>query len=60
MISDIASIIIAIGTLTMAGAACFALRTWRKEFIGKKKIELASEIMASVYEFQDKLPYANS
>jgi hypothetical protein len=46
------------GTVGLVITACFALRTWRKEFIGKKKIELAAEITAAVYEFQDILTSA--
>ena len=55
LINSIASIITALATLGMLGVAVFALYTWRKEFIGKKKIELASEIMVTVFEFQDML-----
>ena len=54
-ISTIANIIIAVATFGMALAAWFAVHTWRKEFIGKKKIELAYEIMMTVMEFQDVL-----
>jgi hypothetical protein len=37
-ISTIANVITAITTLGMIGIAWSALRTWQKEFIGKKKI----------------------
>lgn len=50
-----ANFITALGTATMAGVAFCALRAWRNEFIGKKKIELASEIMIAVMDFQDLL-----
>lgn len=53
--NTVANIITAFGTATMAGVAFCALRAWRNEFIGKKKIELASEIMISVMNFQDIL-----
>ena len=33
--------------------AVVALYTWKHEFIGKKKIELAAEIMRAVYDIQD-------
>lgn len=36
----------------------YALHTWRKEFIGKRKIELACQIMKSVYDVQDTILYA--
>ncbi|MCL2468962.1 MAG: hypothetical protein FWF24_01855 [Alphaproteobacteria bacterium] len=58
MISTIASIITALATLSMAVVAWRALRTWRKEFIGKKKIDLACQIMESVYDIQDLLWFA--
>lgn len=58
MINTISDIVIALGTAGMAVAAWIALRSWRKEFIGKKKIELAAEIMSSVLEFQDILTSA--
>lgn len=55
VLGSVADIITALGTATMAGVAFFALRAWRNEFIGKKKIELASEIMIAVMDFQDIL-----
>jgi hypothetical protein len=55
MISTIADIITALATLGMMAVAWLALHTWRKEFIGQKKIELAAEIMEAVLEFQDVL-----
>jgi hypothetical protein len=39
----------------LTAVAWFALYTWRKEFIGKKKIELAAEIMEVVCDIQDLL-----
>lgn len=58
MISTIANIFTASATITMAWVGWRALQTWRKEFIGKKKIELAAEIMGAVLEFQDVLTSA--
>jgi len=55
MLNTIANIITALATLGMAGVAGFALYAWRKEFIGKKKIELAADIMMTVMDFQDVL-----
>ena len=55
LINMTSNVIIALATLGMAVAAGFAIQTWRKEFIGTKKIELASEIMMTVMEFQDVL-----
>lgn len=55
VLGSVADVITALGTATMAGVAFCALRAWRNEFIGKKKIELASEIMIAVLDFQDSL-----
>ena len=54
-ISDFSDIITAFSTIAMALIAGFALHTWRKEFIGKRKIELACQIMKSVYDVQDAI-----
>lgn len=55
IIGSIADICTALATVAMAVIAGAALRAWRQEFIGKKKIELASEIMIAVMDFQDVL-----
>lgn len=55
MLDTIFNIVTALSTFAMTIIAWFALHTWRKEFIGKKKIELAAEIMDTVFRFQDVL-----
>lgn len=57
-ISEISDILTAFSSIAMLVIAGFALHTWRKEFIGKRKIELACQIMKSVYEVQDAILYA--
>lgn len=57
-IVEFSGIITALSTISMAIVAGYALHTWRKEFIGKRKIELACQIMKSVYDIQDALFYA--
>lgn len=57
-INIIANITTALSTLGLVLVAWFALYTWRKEFIGQKKIELARQIMESVYDVQDAIIYA--
>lgn len=57
-ISEISDILTAFSSIAMLVIAGFALHTWRKEFIGKRKIELACQIMKSVYEAQDAILYA--
>ena len=50
---EIANIITAFASVATAVIAGLALYTWKREFIGKKKIELAAEIMRAVYDIQD-------
>ena len=50
MTTNIISCISSVATAIIAG---MALYTWKREFIGKKKIELAAEIMRAVYDIQD-------
>lgn len=53
--TDIISCTASVATVIIA---VVALYTWKREFIGKKKIELAAEIMETVYEIQDAFIYA--
>lgn len=57
-ISEFSDIVTSISSVAMFFVAAFALHTWRKEYIGKKKIELACLIMKSVYDVQDAILYA--
>lgn len=50
---EIANTITAFASVATAVIAGLALYTWKREFIGKKKIELAAEIMHAVYDIQD-------
>lgn len=50
IVTDIISCVASVATAVIAG---MALYTWKREFIGKKKIELAAEIMHAVYDIQD-------
>ena len=54
-ICSIVSMIASVATAVIAGMALYA---WKRDFIGKKKIELAAEIMEAVYEIQDAFIYA--
>jgi len=53
MVSDICNAVSAIASITTAIIASMALYAWKREFIGKKKIELAAEIMRTVYDVQN-------
>jgi len=50
LVVNIISCIASVATAVIAGMALYA---WKREFIGKKKIELAAEIMRAVYDIQD-------
>ncbi len=53
ILGSVADFLIAGGTIAVPFIANKALNTWRKEHLGKKQIELASEIMIIVMDFQD-------
>ncbi len=42
-----------VATLIAAGTAVWGINTWRREHIGRKKIDLAEEILALAYEARD-------
>ncbi len=58
ILNAITSLLTALATLGMLTVAWLALRTWRREFVGTKKIELARQIMECVYGVQDAVIYA--
>lgn len=61
---EIFNIVKEILTLIIAGAgvviAGMALHTWKKEFIGKKKIDLACDIVEQICNIQDIIRYARN
>ena len=57
VVKDILTLIIAGAGVIIAG---MALYTWRKEFIGKKKIDLACDIVEQACNMQDIINYARS
>ena len=50
----------AIASLVVAGCAFFALRTWRKEFVGKKKIEFAAEFVEKAIDMKEFIAYVRN
>lgn len=50
IVTDIISCTASVATAIIAGMALYA---WKREFIGKRKIELAAEIMHTVYDVQN-------
>ncbi len=57
IVKDILTLIIAGAGVVIAG---MALYTWKKEFIGKKKIDLACDIVEQACNMQDIINYARS
>lgn len=54
IISSISNILTALTAIVAVIIGGFALYTWRNEFIGKKKIELAAEIKESITNMDAK------
>src|SRR5207247_1828994 len=57
---DFGELIKALGAVAMAAAAWFAaviayrgLEKWRSETLGKRKAELAADVLAAVYEMEE-------
>ena len=48
--TEVISCTASVATAIIAGMALYA---WKREFVGKKKIELAAEIMRAVYDIKD-------
>ena len=49
-----------ISALVVTGCAVSALHTWRKEFVGKKKIEFAAEFVEKAIDIKDFIAYVRS
>lgn len=55
LISIISAIIYAVATGFAAGVAIYGIKSWRKEFKGKRKIELAEDALALFYEAKNAI-----
>lgn len=57
-------ILIMVGEFVAIVAACWAIISgvgaWKREFIGKRKIELAEEVLATFFELKDSIAYMRS
>lgn len=49
-----------LGGIITAAAALYGLRSWRQEMVGRRKAELAEEILASAYQYREVLKYIRS
>jgi hypothetical protein len=47
------SISVILASLVASGAVVYGVNAWRREYVGKRKIELAEEVLALFYEAQD-------
>ena len=43
-----------------AATAVWGINSWRREFVGKKRIDLAEDVLARFYEVQDAVAYMRS
>jgi len=51
------SISIILASVVASGAVIYGVKAWRREYIGKRKIELAEEVLALFYEARDVIAY---
>ncbi|MBO4520265.1 MAG: hypothetical protein J5787_03575 [Alphaproteobacteria bacterium] len=49
-----------LSAVVVAGCAVSALHTWRKEFVGKKKIEFAAEFVEKAIDMKDFIAYVRN
>ncbi|MFC2041886.1 hypothetical protein ACFLTV_00040 [Chloroflexota bacterium] len=55
VIKILESISIILASLIASGAVFFGVNAWRKEYIGKRKLELAEEVLSLFYESIDAI-----
>lgn len=51
------SIAVIFASLIASGTVIYGVKAWRREYIGKRKIELAEEVLALFYEARDVISY---
>ncbi len=49
------SIAVILASLVASGAVIYGVNAWRREYIGKRKLELAEEVLALFYEARDAI-----
>lgn len=54
------SIAVILASLIASGAVIYGVKAWRQEYIGKRKIELAEEVLSLFYEARDVISYIRS
>ena len=54
---DVTNILESISIIIAAWAVIIGVNAWRREYVGKRKIELAEEVLALFYEARDAISY---
>jgi len=54
------SISIILASIIASGTVIYGIKTWRREYIGKRNIELAEDVLALFYEARDAIRYMRS
>jgi hypothetical protein len=60
MIPSLLEILQSLAVILASVAALVGISTWRREFLGKRRIELAEEVLASFYEARDAITVMRS
>lgn len=56
----VAELLTGLGNLILSFTAIYALNAWKKEAVGRRKLELAEQLLSNVYEATDNLFMLNS
>jgi hypothetical protein len=57
---DIANILTSASIIIAAWAVILGVNAWRREYVGKRRLELAEEVLALFYEARDVISYIRS
>ena len=60
LMTEIASIVQALSILFACWAVIAGIDAWKREFIGKRRIEIAEQILAKFYEVKDAIAFIRS
>jgi len=55
VLNTLETISIIVASLIASGAVVYGINTWRREYIGKRRLELAEEVLALFYEARDAI-----
>jgi len=57
---DVTNIIASISVIIAAGAVLVGVNAWRREYVGKRNLDLTEEVLALFYEARDVISYIRS